>query len=281
MFDIKAVLEGDIPPSVLSVIEDVEKVARQLPWNLGLVGAVHKEKRRDNVRKNLKLGLPLLQVADEHSSLASIACYGPSLKDSLHDLKGDICTVSGAHDYLISHGIVPKYHVEMDPRVHKSDFLKSPHKDVTYLIASCCDPSLLKNLDGHNVALWHLNSYEKDDDAFYEDVTPGYFNLDIGCSVGLAAMTVMGILGYRTEDVFGMDCSKKDGERHAGQHNGPFQRSICVSVGDRVFDTTPQMVSAARDFMSLVKRMGQVNVTVHGDGLLPHWIDSIMEKENA
>jgi hypothetical protein len=255
---------------------------RPLPWDLKLPSALNAFHRRYHVEHNRKGNYPILPIVEENNRTAIIAAFGPSLDDTLEELKeidGDIISVSGAHDYLISKGIVPKYHVEMDPRAHKAKFLQNPHPDVTYCLSSSCDPQAFLNVMGQKVYRWNLHTHADDDDAFYEKVDgPEWFSLDVGCSVGHAAVVVGGCLGYRNFELFGMDCSKKNGARHAGNHHGPFQRDLKVEVAGRLFDSTPQMVAAARDFISLCARMGQVGINMHGDGLLQHWIDAIITK---
>lgn len=260
-------------------------VRRKLGWGLNLPSAVEQILKRIHAEMNAKRNHPVLPMVDAHERRCIVAAFGPSLADTIDDLKaidGDIISVSGAHDFLISRGIIPTYHVEMDPRPHKARFLSNPHPDVTYCLASSTDPQTFTNVRENKVYRWNLHTYAKDDDQFYEKLDgKDWFSLDVGCSVGLAAIVVGGCLGYRTFDVFGMDCSKKNGERHAGTHFGPVQRSMEIEIGDRTFDTSPQMVAAAQDFFSLTSRLGMVNINLHGDGLLQHWVDSIMEKQNG
>ena len=88
----------------------------------------------------------------------AIVCFGPSLKKNWEKVKDFkiIITCSGAHKFLIDRGIIPTYHIEVDPRKHKIELLGKPHKNVKYLIASCCHPKYFDHLNGYDVSIWHV-----------------------------------------------------------------------------------------------------------------------------
>ena len=68
----------------------------------------------------------------------AIVCFGPSLNETwekVRDFKY-IFSCSGSHKFLLERGIVPTWHVEVDPRQHKVALLGPPHPDVTYLPSS-------------------------------------------------------------------------------------------------------------------------------------------------
>lgn len=262
---------------VLPPLSDLSEF--RIDWGLGLPFAVSIDGRRQNAIANAQKG-PILEIAEPHERACAVVGYGPSLLDTINEIRSldvDIFTVSGAHDLLISHGIIPKGHIEIDPRKHKAKFLEHPHKDVTYYLATGCDPVMFDNVKDHNVIIWNLYTYQEDDDDFFQMIHgPNAFCLDVGCSVGNAAMVVAGCLGYRNFHVFGFDCSMKDGKRHAGEHYGPSQRITNVRLGDKSFVTTPQMIAAAQDFFTLMARMGGPNFTIYGEGLMPYWIDTVI-----
>lgn len=231
------------------------------------------ERRLDNMRDAVKRGFPqLVQEFTQERSMA-IVCYGPSLQKMWHRLKGgreDIFTVSGAHDFLIERGIVPKGHIEADPRPHKAFFTKTPHKDVAYYIASCCDESVFDNLQGFDVRLWHSWDSPEFEQAVLE-VERDPMLIGGGSNAGLRAIAVGTVLGYKKFSIYGMDCSFTD-EQHAGVHSGKKQRVMDVRCGDRIFKSSPQMVSSCNEFMELLVHLNGsgCEFMVHGDGLLQH-----------
>jgi uncharacterized Rossmann fold enzyme len=202
------------------------------------------------------------------SKWASIVCYGPSLKDTWHLIKRPIVSVSGAHDFLVERGVVPDYHIDCDPRAHKAKMCQ-PQKAVTYLMATVCHPDWWPKLAGHNVRLWHLiNGNDLETVAWVLQNDPKGVDCMIsgGSSVGMRAMEVMAALGFRRFKFHGMDCSYLT-DRHAGPHLGKNQDKIFVKAGDRVFQTTRQMLEAAIEMEEFIKTQ-DAELAFFGDGLM-------------
>lgn len=233
-----------------------------------------------------------------------LVCYGPSLKHTWHDIKlekrlgAKICSTSGAHDFLIERGIVPDYHVEVDPREHKAFFTRNPHPDVNYWIASCCHPTLIDQLLPHKLALWHVYNSETDRNIIAPNgIDPGNWLISGGGTVGCRAINVMFMAGYRSFSVYGMDCSfDHEGEQHAGVHTGKKQNEWMVRVGKRWFKTSGNLVFTARGFMQNMRVMNscavvndepcipgtndRVELFLHGDGFLSElWLTSMRQNE--
>ena len=117
--------------------------------------------RVKNMTAALARGLPTIRYCPENSEWLNLVCYGPSLEQTWREIKHPIMTVSGAHDFLLARGIVPDYHVECDPRPHKSDNISKPHPDVQYLIA------LQKRQASRAEVLFGLGSVVKFYDLYY------------------------------------------------------------------------------------------------------------------
>jgi hypothetical protein len=126
-----------------------------------------------------------------------IACvsFGPSLNDTWAQLKDFkyIMTCSGAHKFLVERGIIPTWHVEVDPRPHKVELIGPPCAETAYLIASACHPKVFDHLDGFNVKLWHIfdNAAES-----MRVLPPGEWAITGGSSVGLRTLTLARFLGF-------------------------------------------------------------------------------------
>lgn len=210
----------------------------------------------------------------------SIVCYGPSLKKTWKQIKRPIMTVSGAHDFLISKGIVPDFHMDCDPREHKVKMLKKPHKSVHYMMASCCHPTMWEKMKGQHVTLWHLLNGEETEKWMRQE-RPGYDTKNMiggGSTAGMRAIELCGAMGFRKFNIFGMDCSfEKDGH-HAGEHLGKVQNEILITVGrgGREFLTSPQMKEAAQEMEKFVMTY-DVEVTLYGDGLVQEMIKKLRE----
>jgi hypothetical protein len=241
--------------------------------------------------------------ATRHDGRVAIVAYGPSLKHTYQYLRTErktfgtkIVSVSGAHDFLIERGIIPDYHIEVDPREHKAWFTRNPHPDVTYWPASCCHPKLIDNLVGSKVALWHV--YNSEMDKKIADDTgpdPGAWLISGGGSVGCRAVNVMYTQGYRSFSMYGMDCAfEPTGAQHAGEHSAPKQQQTWnIRVGDRWFLSSANLVFTARGFIQNMKVLRQaseannepfiegedvrVEFMFHGDGLLQTMVGAINE----
>lgn len=239
------------------------------------MSAVSDEDRNDQVRENcarikkrLEINLPA------HDRAAHLVCYGPSLKHSWPALAlakamgEDIFTVSGAHRFLIDRGIIPRAHIDCDPRAHKAEQIGQPHRDVAYWLASCISPAYLDKLLIHDVSLWH--SYNGKPSRIVFKLEPGQQMIVGGGSVGLRAMSILYARGYRKFEIHGMDCSFASGEAHAGEHLGKPLEAVAVKCGDRWFDSSAVFILYARFFHKQLSMMPDAEIHLHGDGLLQH-----------
>lgn len=252
-----------------------ECLKRERPMPEIYAFAVRKPERIKNIQLNFELNVPQLQQLPVHERVAALVCYGPSLKDTwrtLPTLGMDVYTVSGSHDFLLERGIVPKGHIECDPRLHKADFTKNADPRIEYLLASCCHPKVYENVLGKApVQMWH--AWDGDDvEAAITKLWPNAFTLLGGSNVGLRALAVLSAHGYRDFNIYGMDCSLAEGERHAGAHGGKVQPHFKVRPmgSDREFVTTRQLVSGAREAVHLISILSGrgFKFSITGDGLL-------------
>jgi hypothetical protein len=94
--------------------------------------------------------------------------------------------------------------------------------------------------------------------------------LNDGCMITISGdyvtPEVMAALGYRRFRFHGMDCSYLT-DRHAGPHLGKNQDKIFVKAGDRVFQTTRQMLEAAIEMEQFIKTQ-DAELAFFGDGLM-------------
>jgi hypothetical protein len=213
-------------------------------------------------------------LLDRHDGRICVVGFGPSLHQTWPYLLTErrafgakIVSVSGAHDFLISKGIVPDYHSEVDPRIHKCFFTRTPHADITYWIASCCHPELIDNLIRHKskLALWHLLNSDIDVKIGAPDgPDPGCLLVAGGSGVGARTVNLFFTQGYRTFSLYGMDCSfANDGAQHAAEHSGKIKPEWQVKVGERWFRSSSQMVYMAK---AMVEQLRMLNKTSHDMG---------------
>lgn len=227
--------------------------------------------KAEQVKLNTAAVKGRLQAAKEpRTEPLAIACYGPSLVDTwdkIRDFKW-VMTCSGSHKFLIDRGIIPNFHLDVDPRKHKIALLGPPHKDVEYLLASTCHPSYFAMLrdGGFNVKLWH--AFDGGDDAI-RFLPPGELAVTGGCSVGLRTLTLAHILGFREAHVFGMDGSADGaGSSHAAEHPHKAPCVFTCEYGGKTYHTTPAILEAGRQTFHELDTLKDLTATFYGDGLV-------------
>lgn len=197
----------------------------------------------------------------------AIVCFGPSLNDTWEKIKDFkyIITCSGAHKFLLEKGIIPTWHVDLDPRPHKVQLLGQPHKDVEYLIASTCHPNMFDKLEGYNVKLWHIYATEKE---AYRMLPPGEWAITGGGSVGLRAMSIARFFGFTNQHIFGMDgCEGKTG-KHADFHPNQSKERFPTIYEGKIYYTIPGILEPAKQTFHELNQLKDVKATFYGDGLV-------------
>ena len=245
-----------------------------------VVGARPSDERWEQAKANCARIAKRVPQQAVHERKAILACYGPSIKQTIPLLKeqaaagdADVISVSGSHDFLLSHGVVPTYHVECDPRAHKADNIDAAHPSVRYLIGSAVHPALLDKLEGADVALWHIATSEHINKFLQELKEPGNMLVTGGGSVGLRAISLLYNMGYREFHIYGMDCSFADdgNEQWAGKHAGKRQEAVKIAtVAGEIYWTSLVLVSYATEFIEMIQRMSTPapDIRLYGHGLL-------------
>lgn len=249
-------------------------VARQLDWTQkqDVTYAVPLWLRDLQIEQNIALVPGRLTPEPLKADPIAVVCYGPSLNDTWEQVRDFkyIISCSGSHKFLLERGIVPTYHVDVDPRAHKIALMGEPHRDVEYILAATCHPEHVKRLHdgGYKLKLWHvLDEHEES----MRTLPNGEWALTGGCSVGLRAMAVARFLGFREMDIFGMDgCEGKSG-KHAAAHPNQAKKSLETWYPDKngkCYYTTPGFLEAARQTPHEMDMLPDVTARFHGEGLV-------------
>jgi len=231
--------------------------------------------RNEQIKSACARDIPRLQVHDgpPREEPIAVACYGPSLRDTweqIHDYKA-IITSSGSHKFLTERGIVPTWHVEVDPRPHKIELLGTPNHETIYLPASTCHPEYFDWLEKHGakIQLWHIFDTQEEGSRI---LPRGEWQVTGGCNVGLRAMALARMFGYTKQHVFGMDGNVRDdkGDSHAGAHPNAASglRLSRVTVAGREWMTTGAFYEAATQTFHELDMMKDVDAKFFGDGIV-------------
>jgi len=226
--------------------------------------------RDEQIRANIKRVTDRIEPCTElKTEPVAIVGYGPSLANTWREIKKfkTIITCSGSHKFLLSKGITPTHHCEVDPRRHKIELLGEPHKDVQYLPASCVHPDYIKHIlaSGADVKLWHV--FARDGES--EQVIPrGEWSITGGSDAGMRAMTIARFLGYTDFHIFGMDgCEGKTGKHAAAHPNQPKGHAETV-YGGKTYRTTPALLECGKQVFHELDHLQDVTAKFYGDGLI-------------
>lgn len=231
---------------------------------------------RDNLSKNIKLGLPFLKVRR-----AVIVGGGPSMADYLSEIRtlkeqGSVLfALNGAARFLIGKGIVPDYHVIYDARPDNKVFLTG-HPGVHHLVSSHAHPGILEALAGHQVTLFHAMA----NDGVLAEVRKHDKSacvLGPAITVGLQALNIAIVMGFRSARLYGYDSSNRGAGKHAYAQPLNANRKVTIlRYGGKDYEADPVMAAQAKDFMLVApnyERIG-LKIDVAGYGLLPDmWRD--------
>jgi uncharacterized Rossmann fold enzyme len=237
------------------------------------------ERLTKNVRSAIDRLIPWLKLQEPHAGHVAIIGGGPSMADKFGEIAWrksmgqQVWALNGTASYLRERGIIPDAHVIVDARPENAAFLDGAASDTMHYLASQCDPEVFKAAE--RVTLWHAHS-----PGMVEMLT-GLQETSLvggGSTVGLQALVIAYILGYRKIHLYGFDSSYREDEHHAyPQGLNANEVTVNALVGDRTFKAAPWMVQQAEEFMTTaaeLERDGTV-ITVHGDGLLPYMANEL------
>lgn len=230
---------------------------------------------RANRAENVRAGVPPMEKKGDgllKDEPVAIVGYGPSLNATWPRLKEfkTIWTVSKAHDFLVDRGIVPTYHLDLDPRVHKVEFMTKPQKGTQYFLSSHVHPTYPPKLlaAGVDVKMFHV-AIDK-----HEKLDSRYPQLKVRFDAGIQAAEAAFVRGYRNQHWFGIEYGHADdGNTHAGMHWGVTSEKCVVEVdGGRKFISSALFFHGLMLAEQFLCDRALVRCTLHGDGLLGHFM---------
>ncbi len=229
----------------------------------------------DNIRTNSRNHGGWLNETAAHNGKAIICGSGPSIRESLDEIRAmhaepgaAIFALNGCARFLHENGIMPDYQVLIDAREETADLIGPAY---WHLIASQCHPECFARAD--NPILYHLQV------TGIDDCLPDYpnpFNLIGGAaSVGNTTGPLAHTIGFRDLHYFGLDSSNKGQETHAfhqPMNDGDPMASVMFKAKEYTASLTMKL--QAEQFMITRRALQEAGskVTVHGYGLLPDMV---------
>jgi hypothetical protein len=154
-----------------------------------------------------------------------------------------------------------------DARRENIEFVPTEHTLKYY--ASQCHPEVL-DFAGDDLICWHAHSTtaieEMEDDPRHFTLVSG------GATVGLNAISLAYILGYRKFLLFGFDSSYDQENHHAyEQALNDGELIITAQTEGQFFRCAPWMIQQAQQFMDLARMLLGLGceISIYGYGLLP------------
>ena len=146
--------------------------------------------------------------------------------------------------------------------------------DCKYVLASQCHPEVFAGLPLDRTYIWHVNFAAEVEDLL-NDLYELWFACPGGSTVTLRGLCLLRMLGFHKIHMYGFDSCYRDGVHHAyEQPENDYKSTVVpVSVGGKVFWCDAWMYSQAREFIQMVKMLGdELELDVKGDGLIAHII---------
>lgn len=243
----------------------------------------------DQVRANTERDLPWFSGFGDHARSAVICAPGPSLKDSLKEIRwhqrngATVISLNNALGYLSGRKITPDAHVMLDARPENIAFLENAPEGVKYFLASQCHPSLFDRLADRDVVLWHnmVGDEMREIVKPYEDSKPIVL-VPGGGTVGLRAINLCWLSGYRTIHLYGMDGSYSGDDHHVTpQPLNEGEMTVQVMMDGKPFRCALWMARQAEEFQSQYRglRSAGVQIFAHGAGLIPSMVRWLRAEE--
>ena len=182
--------------------------------------------------------------------------------------------LNGAYRVLLDAGIVPTYFAMLDARAANVNFIEKWDDRSIPMLASQVHPDVRSRFWPYDVLTFHLNTPTTRRVFPTEKVYVGG-----GGTIGLTAIALGALLGYRHIVLLGYDSSYTDGKSHARpQPQNEGQVTLPVWCEDREYLSTPAMAQQVMDFFpwhtALQAAFPGIVVDVHGQGLFYDYVST-------
>jgi len=250
----------------------------------------------ENIKKNIKLPCVRFQKLPEFKKVKgenriALVGGGPSVTKYIDKIKEyrTIFACGSSHDFVQRHGIIPRYAGICDPDPVSINYFKHPHPETTYLLASGCDPKIFEHLKEYPIVMWHCHSDDYNDKL--AQIEDHYEGVGGGCTIGLRAICLSVMLGYKNIDFFGFDSCLSDEQSYAydlsTQEEKDSQGEVYkLKIGmdwngpsEKTYSCLGYHLAQAEHFRKFLEAYpGLINPTFYGEGLLPDLVRMIYQE---
>lgn len=262
-------------------VPEVWKIGGGTTLELEMIGNVEEKQLIENIQHSLAQQYDLLVAADEHDGHAVIVAGGPSMADQIEDIKmraahgQKIFSMNGSHKFLADNGIVADCHVMIDARPENEQFVPV---GMHCFYASQVHPSVFEKAKakGNYITLWH--SYADGIQEITESDPRETSFVGGGSSVGLKAIIIAYLLGFRTLHLYGFDSSYRDEQNHAyPQPLNDNEKTMEVKFNGQSYKVAPWMATQVEEFKAIAPQLISMGctITMRGTGLLPQVFEQL------
>lgn len=220
---------------------------------------------------------PALACVQPHTHVGkslALCGAGPSLTTS--DIRGvdDIFACNSALPYLVAQGAHVTGGVGVDQTPGLLREWETP-PNVTYYVASSCDPALIAYLLEHDrrVEFFHNAVGIANEMAVYRTTWPTALMVGRGFTVVSRAIDLAAVMGFERIDVYGADCAFGDndvahanGEHITAAYGNPLIMTGTLPPSTREWRTRPDMLRDAVELARMTQRSAG-RVRLMGDTL--------------
>lgn len=273
------VFKDKMPHECNGWVKNLWKRGGSLVSSWKVVGNVSDAVITANIEHALSLDVEIL--ADQYrfpsNNKLLIVGGGPSLEEDLTNIslmqKGGaiVWALNNTFRYLFDHGIEANAHIMLDAREENKYFVPLETPAVLLYSAQCHPHVLDKGIKAGKLILW-MPSVEGIIDLLKLHKKRAAI-VSGGSSVGLKALGLAQLFGFKNIHLFGFDSSYRDEKNHAySQRLNENERIVDVTVNDRKFRCAPWMATQVEEFKQSLSTFLNVGmaISVHGDGLLPY-----------
>lgn len=235
-----------------------------------------------NIERAATWHMPHLKQLGTHSGTAVVVGAGPSVEGQLdrirelyEDPKSVVFPINCMHRWLLDRGVFPGIQVLFEADADLGVVLGKTSSRTTYYVCSSCPPAHRDYLLGSRCVLWHHWEHHREYQDTLARLFPGEDMVGGGYTTLFRILNIALALGFRRFELFGVDSSfmRDDQQNIPGYPTHPSgENTSNVWVGGQCFRSSGALTLQAEMVMSWLRenRSTDLEVKVHGDGLLPH-----------
>ena len=218
----------------------------------------------------------------DHDGHCVIVGGGPSLASQIESIRQRqkdgqyVWALNNAARFLHENGIRVDVQVILDARPENAAFVHP--KAGMYLIASQAHPSVFAAARLYDTVIWHPHTDVVESLVSNVKDKPVHL-IGGGTTVGMLAMSLAFLVGYRRIHLYGLDSCYHGPQHHAyRQSMNDSERLLDVVWNDRRYVCAPWMAGQADEFLGLYSFMVSegVIITAHGEGLIPDMVKHLL-----